>query len=124
MNSIVRNVTPCGFICTNVSEKPTANKFRVKDVRHNLTSTAHPKTGHEGPEGEYRYSSILSLTSAIYGSGWSTPRPGRSTPRKATRYLLQEAGWDKGRSGRVKKISPPPGFDTQTVQPVASRYAD
>jgi hypothetical protein len=28
----------------------------------------------------------------------------------------------KGRSGRVRKISPPPGFDPQTVQPVVSRY--
>ena len=28
------------------------------------------------------------------------------------------------RSGRVWKISPPQGFDTRTVQPVASRYTD
>jgi hypothetical protein len=124
MNSIVRNVTPCGFICTNVSEKPTANKFRVKDVCHNLTSKFHPKTGHEGPEGEYGYSSTLSLTSALDGSGWSTPLPGRSTPEKATSYVLQEAGWDKGRSERVQKISPLPGFDTQMVQSVASSYTD
>jgi hypothetical protein len=27
--------------------------------------TVHPITGHEGPEGEKMYSSILSLTSAI-----------------------------------------------------------
>jgi len=119
MNSIVRNVMPCGFICTNVSEKPTVNKFRVKDVRHNRTSTVNPKTGHEDPEGDYRYSSTLSLTSAIDGSGWSTPHPGRSTPGKATSYVLQEAGWDQGRSGRVRKISLPPGFNTQTVQLVA-----
>ena len=30
----------------------------------------------------------------------------------------------QGRSGRVRKVSPPPGFDPQTVQPVASRYTD
>jgi len=29
----------------------------------------HRRTGHEGPEGEYRYSSTLSLTSALDGSG-------------------------------------------------------
>jgi hypothetical protein len=29
-----------------------------------------------------------------------------------------------GRSGRVLKISPPPGFDPRTVQLVASRYTD
>jgi hypothetical protein len=40
----------------------------------------HPRTGHEGPEGEYRYSCTLSLTSALDGGGWSTPRPGRFTP--------------------------------------------
>ena len=30
----------------------------------------------------------------------------------------------KGRSGRVRKIEPPPAFDLRTVQPVASRYTD
>ena len=28
------------------------------------------------------------------------------------------------RSGQVRKISPPPGFDPRTVQPVASRCTD
>ena len=42
----------------------------------------HPRRGHEGPEGEYRYSSILSLTSALDGGGWSVPRPSRFTPGK------------------------------------------
>jgi hypothetical protein len=41
----------------------------------------HPITGHEGPE-EYSYSSTLSLTSALEGVGWSTPRPGRFTRGK------------------------------------------
>jgi hypothetical protein len=31
---------------------------------------ARPRTGHEGPEGEKRYSSTLSLTSALDGGGW------------------------------------------------------
>ena len=30
----------------------------------------------------------------------------------------------QGRCGRVWKISPPPGFDSRTVHPVASRYTD
>jgi len=29
----------------------------------------HPTTGHEGPEGEQRYSYTLSLTSALEGGG-------------------------------------------------------
>jgi len=40
----------------------------------------HPKTGHEGPEGEYRYKSTLSLTSALDGGWWSMPRPSCFTP--------------------------------------------
>jgi hypothetical protein len=46
-------------------------------------------------------------------------------PPGKTRYLLyRKLGGPQGRSGRVRKISPPPGFDHRTVQPVASRYTD
>jgi hypothetical protein len=44
----------------------------------------HPRTGHEGPDLEKRYSSTMSLTSALDGGGWSTPRHGRFTPEKDT----------------------------------------
>jgi hypothetical protein len=46
-------------------------------------------------------------------------------PPGMTRYpLYRGLGRPEGRSGRVLKISPPPGFDPRTVQPVASRYTD
>jgi hypothetical protein len=52
-----------------------------------------PRTGHEGPEGELRYSSTLSLTSALDEGRWSTPRPGRFTPGKETPVrIIQEVG--------------------------------
>ena len=42
-----------------------------------------------------------------------------------TRYLLyRRLVGAQRRSGLVRKISPPPGFDPRTVQPVASRYTD
>jgi hypothetical protein len=42
-----------------------------------------------------------------------------------TRYpLYRRLGGHQGRSGRVWKNSPPPGFDPRTVQPVASLYTD
>jgi hypothetical protein len=64
---------------------------------------ALPITGHEGPEGEYRYSPTLSLTPALVEGGWSTPRPGRFT-----RYpLYRRLGGPQGRSGRARKTSPP-----------------
>jgi hypothetical protein len=73
--------------------------------------------------GEYRYSSILPLISAL--DGWFTPRPGRFTPGKETRYpLYRRLGGPQGRCGRVRKISAPSGFHSQTVQLVASRYTD
>jgi hypothetical protein len=46
-------------------------------------------------------------------------------PPGMTRYpLYRRLGRLQGRSGRVRKISPPPGFDPRTVQLVASRYND
>jgi hypothetical protein len=46
-------------------------------------------------------------------------------PLGKTRYpLYRRLGGPQGRSGRVRKISPPPGFEPRAVQPVASRYPD
>jgi len=58
--------------------------------------------------------------------GWGiSSRPGRSLPPGKTRYpLYRRLGRPQGRSGQVRKISPPPGFDPRAVQPVASRYTD
>jgi hypothetical protein len=35
--------------------------------------------------------------------------------------LYSRLGGPQGRCGRVRKISPPPGFDPRTVQPCALR---
>ena len=44
-------------------------------------------------------------------------------PPVKTRYpLYGRLGGAQGQHGWVQKISPPPGFDPRTVQPVASRY--
>jgi hypothetical protein len=46
-------------------------------------------------------------------------------PPGNTQFLLYRwLGWPQSRSGRVRKISPPPGLDHRTVQPVSSRYTD
>jgi len=40
--------------------------------------------------------SILSLTSALDGSGWSMPHPGRFTPGNDPIPTVQDAGWAPG----------------------------
>jgi hypothetical protein len=83
----------------------------------------HPRTDHEVPEDEYRYSSTLSLISALDGGGWSTTGPGRFTPQDRDPYpFYGRLCRPKGRFGRVRKISATLGFDLRTVQPLASRY--
>ena len=45
------------ILCTNV------------ELNDKGKGKGHPRTGHEGPEGVLRYSTALSLTSAIGGVG-------------------------------------------------------
>ena len=70
------------------------------------------------------YSSTLLSTSKLDGGGWSTPLPDRFTPGKTRYPLFGRLGGPQARSGWVRKISPPPGFDPRSDQPVASRYTD
>ena len=48
----------------------------------NTVKVNHPKTGHEGLEGKYIYSSTLSLTSALDGVGGQRQDPAAVTPEK------------------------------------------
>jgi hypothetical protein len=62
-------------------------------LRLDSKGQGHAITGHECPEGK-KYSSTPSLTSALEGCGWSTPRPGRCTFREKDFVpIVQEAGW-------------------------------
>jgi hypothetical protein len=65
------------------------------------------------------------MTTALERNEESASRPRRSLPPGKTSYsLYRRLGGPQGRSGQVRKISPPLGFDARTVQPVASRYTD
>jgi len=46
-------------------------KAYLQWVRSKGKGKLHPRTGHEGPEGEQMYSSTLSLTLALNGGGRS-----------------------------------------------------
>jgi len=70
------------------------------------------------------YSCTLSLTSALDRVGGQRHAPA-TLPTGKTRYaLFRRLGGPQGRSGRVRKISPSPGFEPRTFQPVPSRYTD
>ena len=58
------------------------------------------------------------------GVGRQRHSPAALPPGKTRYPLYTRLSGPQGLSGRVWKISPPPGFDPQTVQPVASRYTD
>jgi len=84
----------------------------------------HPRTGHEGPEGEWRYSCTLSLTSSLDGVGVQGHAPAALPPGKTRYPLYRRLGGIQGPSGYVRKTSPLPGFDPRTFQPVESRCID
>ena len=58
------------------------------------------------------------------GVGGQRHAPAALPPTKTRYPLYWRLGGLQGRSGLARKISPPPGFDTRSVQPVASRYTD
>ena len=65
------------------------------------------------------------MTTALEGGEGSASHPGRSSPLGKTRYpLYRRVDGPQGRSGHVRKISPPPEFDPRIVQSVYSRYTD
>ena len=68
-------------------------------------------------------------TATLFFLTWALDRVGgqRHAPAALlaglTRYpLYRRLGETQEQSGRVGKISSPPGFDPRTVQPLASRY--
>jgi hypothetical protein len=65
------------------------------------------------------------MTTALEGGEGSASRPGRSLPPGKTQYpLYRRLVGPPGHSGQVRKISPPPGFNPQTVQLVASQHTN
>jgi len=60
---------------------------------------------------------------ALEGGEGSVSCPSYSLPPGKTQYpLYKRLGGSQCQSGQVQKISPPPGFDPRTDQPIASRH--
>ena len=58
------------------------------------------------------------------GVGWLRPRPAALIHVKTRYPFYRRLGVHQDRSERVRKISPPPEFDSRTAQSVASRHTD
>jgi len=71
-----------------------------------------------------KYSSTLSLTSALGGVGGKCHAPAALPPGKTRYPLYRRLGGPQDRSGQVRKSSSSLGFYPRTVQTVASRYTD
>ena len=64
------------------------------------------------------------MTAALEVGEWSAARSGRNLPPGKTRYpLYKRLGGRQGRSERVENLVPT-GIQSQTIQPVVSRYTD
>ena len=63
---------------------------------------------------------------ALDGGKGSASRPSRSLPPgKDPVPIVQQAGWAPGPVWTgAENLTPPPGFDPWTIQPLASRYTD
>jgi hypothetical protein len=61
-----------------------------------LPEIAQPRTGHEGPEVESKYSPTLSLTSAQDGVGCQHHAPAVYPRERDPVPIVQEAGWAPG----------------------------
>jgi hypothetical protein len=64
------------------------------------------------PIGGVEVNSYSFMATALKGGEGTASRPGRFLPPWKIRYALyRRLGGPRGRSGQVRKISPPPGFD-------------
>ena len=96
----------------------------IMDVkgRKLIKGKIHPIKGHKSTEASTGIVLLFFNLGASWG-GWLTSHLRPLYPQE--RYpvpTVQEACWSPGPVWT--KISPPPGFDPLTVQPVASRYTD
>ena len=106
---------------TPESSRQTHGKIKVKCTLVQTLRLCTGRTAHRGSRGI-----ALPFHDHHTRRGWGvsvTPRP-LFTPGKTGYPLYRRLGGPQGLAGQLRNISPPPGFDPRTVQPVASRYTD
>jgi hypothetical protein len=102
-----------------------AEELTDTGVVHYFICRFHPFYRPWMPLGRVKVCSTLFLDHGPRRGEGSASRPGRFLLPGKTRYpLYRRLGGPQGRSGQVRKISTPPGFDPRTAQSAASRYTD
>jgi len=69
-----------------------SNLLTLQYVKVRVKVKLRPRTGHQGPEGEQRYSSNLYLSFVLDAGGRSTTCPAASTPGKNQNPLYRMLG--------------------------------
>ena len=64
------NKINCDKICSGEAKEPVFASVVSNAIHLEGKGKGRPRTDHEGPEVEERYSSTISLTSALDGGGW------------------------------------------------------
>jgi len=98
----------CINLLLRIQHQVTGFSKNVYRVEGNGKGKDRPRTGHEGPEGEYKYSSTLSLTSALDGVDGQRHAPAALPPGKTRYPLYRRLSGPQERSGQLRKVSPPP----------------
>jgi hypothetical protein len=83
-----------------------------------------PKNRPWMPRGEVQVLlySLTSMLDEVVGQRYA---PAALPPRRETQYPLYcSLGGPRSRSGRMRKVSSPSGFDPRTFQPLTGRYTD
>jgi hypothetical protein len=96
-------------------------KVKIKCTLVQALRLCRGRTAHSGSRG---IALLFHDHGTRRGRGGSVTRWPSFTPGKTRYPLHRRLGGLHGRYGQVRKISPPPGFNPRTVQPVASRYTD
>jgi hypothetical protein len=109
---------PCVLMCHPVPQGQTMNAqyqksflqyhlYHLVQEKHQNKGKVHPTTSHESKEREYMYRATKSFTSALEGDGWSMPCLSHFTPPETS-------------STHCTHCPDGQGFDSHTMQPVAS----
>ena len=108
-------------VCLKSYLSTIKGKLKVKRTLVQTLRLCTGRTAHRGSRG-------IALPFLDHGNRrgeGSASRPGRALLPEKTRYsLYRMLDGPQGRSGQVRNISSPPGFDPRTVQPLACRYTD